>query len=569
MSEQENNPGGEQSPLAAAVSSTIPEPVKGFAYTDEHTEQNTPMKEFVPGVPEAIRQQPEEAREKGFTTFFLGNGKEENLAAQDLVARWITLTTARDMFKNGQMPESFKLTAENEWNQYVEQTHPGRTSVAVEMQALQLYRFFEGLQDSLLLRTRMMNEPGVTNVSRRSDKLVVADILGKVPGNSVQGFSVSEVMTRATLRSTSAAYQYDVLLRNSFCKLVFTRPAKSELGSLINDINLTVRGYVRQVGHNSLQLATIAGMKAVWNWFHPRIISCSVDKIVDFKDLVQVIRITDFLPLCNAILASIADEGVNMDIGCINIGCDEHTLDLIDPTKLTQIRTSIQTPEEAAILGNIANGRRTYSVAETLAMIEQSTYGLESTSVWNEAQDIKLSIAPPSMADAFMTFDFFSARVDSQLRDIRTKVVDERTLEEQIAIALNSLGAAEFIHWISAFTRMPPKDEDGEPLVLRRAECDSDEFNKGLISALEKDKVLNRAVTNFIYNKVLYMTRTFSGIRNRVCPKCDTPSDANQEPERKLGYTPVDSFMAFFTHTQLILMDQAVTRQEEIKEALS
>lgn len=574
MSEQDNtlNQPGEATPLSQAVSETIPQPAvnKTFAYTDEHTPQNTPMKEFVEPQTESKQSGlDEEVREKGFTTAFLGNTKKENLEAQELVGRWITVRTARDLHNADQVQTSFLKAAENDWKQFVETKYPGKSPADMERKAISLYRFLEGIQDHLMLRTRMMSEDKISNVSRRCDKLEVPDIMGRIPGSSVTGFSISEVMARAALRATNSPYHYDVMLRNSFVKLVFVRPNKLELADLINDINRTVRGYVRQVGGNSLQLASIAGMKVVWNWLAPRIISSSIDRMMDFRDLAQVIRITDFRTLCSAILASVSDEGVNMDLRCFNLNCDHYTLDLIDPTKLIQVRHSVQTPEEAAILGNISNGRKVYSVDEVLALIDQSTYGLESNDVYNEAQNIKLTIAPPSMADAFVTFDFFVGQVDPKLQEIRAKVIDAKELEEQITIILNGLGSAEFIQWVSTFTILPPGGVDEPPVVLRRSESNPDEFNKGLMDALQTDPVLNKNLTHFIYNKVLYMTRTFSGIRNRVCPKCGKNSTDGNEPEHKLGYTPIDPFMLFFTHTQLMLMDLAVARQKETTEALS
>lgn len=574
MSEQDltQQQPSEATGLAQAVAEAIPQPVvnKAFAYPDEHTPQNTPMKDFVESQSESKRSGLEEdARERGFTTAFLGNTKQENLVAQELVGRWITVRTARDLHAADQVTSSFLKAAENDWKQYVENKYPGQSPIDMERKAVSLYRFFEGIQDHLMLRTRMMVEDDVTNASRRCDKLEVTDILGRVPGSSVTGFSISEVMARAALRSTNSPYHYDVLLRNSFTKLVFIRPNKLELADLINNINRTVRGYVRQVGGNSVQLATIAGMKMVWEWLAPRIISSSVERVMDFSDLAKVIRITDFHTLCNAILASVSDEGINMDLRCFNLKCDHFTLDLIDPSKLTRIRHSIQTPEEAAVLGNIANGRKTYSVEQTLALIGQSTYGLESNEVYNGAQNIKLTIAPPSMADAFQTFDFFASQVDKKLNEIRSKVIDEKAYEEQVTILLNGLGAAEFIHWVDVFTVLPAAGVDEPPVIVRRSESNSDEFNQGLMDALQSDSVMNKNLTQFIYNKSLYMTRTFTAIRNRTCPKCGEHSAEHQEPERKVGYTPIDSFMLFFTHTQLMLMDLAVTRQKEATEALS
>lgn len=572
MSEQENTPPQQPSALSQAVESTIPQqpPTGTFNYLDEHTPSNTPLNTLMDPVSESKRSGvSEDHREGGYTTAFLGNTKEEIKQAQDLLGKWLGLQSARELHKADQISKSVVLAAENDWKQYIETNYPGQPLALFEQRAVDLYRFFDGLQDSLLVRTRLVREDQITNVSKRADGLVAPDIMGRVPGSSMQGFSVSEMMERSALRATKQSYQYDVLLRNSFLKLVFVRPNKLELANLINDINRTVRGYVRQVGGNSQQLATVAGVKAVWEWFAPRIISSSVSGVLDFRDLANVIRLTDFNTLCNAILASVADEGIHMDIRCFNLACDHYTFDLIDPTKLTQIRHWVQTPEENAILGNIANGRKHYTVEEILELIGRSTYGLDNTSVWSANEGIKLGIAPPSLTDAFLTFDYFVGEIDPKLAEIRSKVIGEAELEQQIQVMLNGLGAAEYIHWVDTYTIMPDPGSDDEPFVLHRAKCNSDEFNAGLMKALKADSVLNRNLTHFVYNKSILMTRTFSGIRNRVCPKCGKHSTSAQEEGMQLGYTPINSFMNFFTHTQLILMNLAVARQADVKEALS
>lgn len=575
MSEHENptppsEEAGALSSLSEAVSNSIPKPEVPvtFGYADEHTAENTPLKELADPVAQSKKQLPDEMRERGFSTVYLGNTKAENEAAQELTGRWVALTTIRDLYKRGRASDSMMHTANNDWAQFIEKNFPGKTSPEMEEKALSLYRFFDSLQDDILLRTKLILEPGISNVSRRSSTLTMADIVGRVPGAETKGYSIAEAMTRAVHHSNRSSYQYTTLLRNSFLQLTFVRGAKLEAGDLINNINSTVRGYVRKVGGNSLSLSTIAGMKAVWEWFYPRILSSTVDGIIDFKDLANVIRVTDFFPICNAILASLTDDGIGMDLRCINTACDHGSFDLVDPTKLTNIRPGIQTDAEAAIFGNIANGRKTYSVDEVLALIAQSTYGVEDNKVYNSSRGIQLTIAPPSLAEAFATFDYFVGDIDPKLAAIRQKVVDEDVLQEQIMITLNSLGGSEFIQWVDTFTIMPPEGSEAKPQVIRRMDSNPDEFNKGLMGALRVDPVLDRNLVHAVYNKAPYMTRTFSGMRNHDCPKCKKNS-AEAQGERQLGYTPIDSFMTFFTHTQLMLMDAAVQKQTDIKEALS
>lgn len=567
MTEEQKTP-GEESKLSQAVSDTIPqaEVPREFNYLDEHTPERTLMNKFPEPTSQSKSELVDIDRENGFSTIFLGTSKADFDKVNELLGRWLSLEAIRQSRKKGRASESMFHSAENEWASYVEKEYPGISVVDIEERSKELYRFFDSTRDAILARTRVPLENS-TNVSQYSSKLTAADIVARTPNSDTEGFSIAEIMARSAANATGSAHRYSVLLRNSFTSIDFARFGKENLGDVVNDINATVRGYVRQVGNNTLTIASIAGMKAVWEWFHPFILSSSTKGLLDFKDLINVINIKDFPTLCNAILASITDDGIGMDLRCIETTCDHGSFELIDPTKLTNIRPGIQTDAEAAILGNIANGRVNYDVDQVLALIAQSTYGLETNFVYNERKSIRLTIAPPSMADAFVTFDYFVGQIDPRLARVRSKIVNEEQLQEQIAIELNRLGATEYIHFVSEYAVLPPEGSDKAPLVLRRSECNPDEFNKGLLAALERDSSLNTAMTKFIYLKSPYMTRTFSGLRNRVCPKC---GHGNHEGSGvALGYTPIDSFMTFFTHTQMTIMAEAVKRQADVKEALS
>lgn len=569
---QPTGPTGELNELSKAIGETIPEPSPAagqFKYNDLHTAENTPLKEYQEPVSQTISMLPEEARETGFSTFFLGIDKKDHDKANILVGRWLGLTSVEQAYEKDLATENLLNNATNDWVQFIEAEYPGKSSDEMKTRALSLYRFMDGLQDKILTRTKMVHEEGLTNVSRRGSKLTIADILGQVPSGAGKATSISEQMARAVHQSNSTPYQYTLLLRNSFTQIRFSRPSQLELGNLVNDINNTVRGYVRKVGNNSVDLATIAGMKVIWAFLRDHIIWSSVKDVFDYNDLANIIRITDFQTICNALLHSSSDKGIQMDLGCLFGGCGHSSLELVDPSKMTVIRYSIQTDDEAAIFGNITNGRMSYTTEEVLALIEQSKYGLPDNKIYNESQGICLTIAPPSLAEAFVTFDYFVGQIDPQIANIRSKVVNEEELEQQVNMLQHQLGAAKYIHWVDSFAKIPKADSDEEPKVWKRSETNPDEFNKGLMVVLRADESLDDELTKFVFNKTPYMTRTFSGMRNRPCPLCNkSPADA-QEEGRKLGYTPIDSFVTFFTHTQLMLVNLSVEKQRKVKEALS
>lgn len=558
------------SELSKAVEQTIPktEPSSHFGFMDTHTPQNTPMKEVVEPLNPITKELVEDDRVKGFTSIFLGVGKEENEKAAELITNWSAWNTFKELNKVGEVSPTVFASAKQDWDAFVQENYPDVNPSELEKTASDLFKFMNSLQENLQLRTRMVREENITNASRRCDKLTTTDIVGKTPSVNKKGLSIADRMIRSTIRSSGGVYQYNQLLRNSFLSITWERPQKLEVADLINNINRRIRGYVRRVGGNAMALSYIAGYIEIWDWLKPRLVSSSVKGLADFDDLSKVIRITDMPVICAGLLASITDDGVQMDLRCMNPSCDWYQFDLIDPTKLVQRRPSIETDEEAAFFGNIFSGREQHTVDEILKMIEQSTYGMDNRYVYNEDQSIRLKVGPPSLSDAFATFDYFVGRVDKQLADISNKVNTEQDLEEQRLLLLNSLSGAEYMHWVEEFAIMPPPGEDSEPQVIKRAKEDPNEFNKGLMDSLLTDEVMNKNLVLFVYNKAPYLTRTFIGVRNFVCPKCGTESDAHQE-DRKLGYTPIDAFMSFFIHSQLMLMNLAMERQKVNNEALS
>jgi len=539
------------------------------AFTDTHTSANTPMKKLLDPQSGFIREGTPGDREKGYLPIFLGNQRLEQEAAQELLARWLRKQAIIDLAKKDQISESMLSSARGEWDQYLQANYPTKTLEQMEDMARELFRFFEDFQDNIAVRSAVMNEAGVTNVSDRGSGVVKSDILGKTPGSSTKGFSVSDVMRRSSIRAEKGEFQFDLLLRNSYTSLTFVRFSKLDLAGLISDINRTVKGYVRMVGENSITLAYIAGAKVVWNFLATRIVNSSVAGIVDFNDLARVIRLSDFGAICMAIIRSTHPNGINLDLRCLNNACGEHSFQVVDADKLLRIRHSVMSDEDAAIFGNLGNGKAKYTVEETLALIKKATYNLETNRVYNEDKSIALEIGSPSLAEAFETFDYYAGRINPQLADLRSKIVDQQEFEQQAALLYTTLGSTEFLHWVRTFISVAPPNTDEQDVVLHRSESDPAQFNSGLMEVILDSPALNKTFSAFMLNKTPFMSYTFVGVANSQCPKCGKHSTEFQEQSARLGYTPIDPFMAFFTLTQLKLMNQAVESQEARQEATS
>lgn len=568
----EHNPTNpaEQSALASAVASAIPEPAKVFGYTDNHTPDNTPLKTRVDSLSESLGplEDTDKNRGQGFTTVYIGNRKEDFDSVQSLVSIWFSISSIRNASKNNRINKSMLNAALAEWRLFCDENYPGIAYDDMELRAADMYRYLQNTADPIMVKTRMMHED-VANVYKASDAITMRDITGMVPSVTVKPNSLSEEMERGASRGNNSPYLYAVNLRNSFLKFQFARGHKTDAAIMINEINATIRGYVRMVGGNSLVLSSIAGYRAVWNWLVPYITSSSVDGIADFGDLARIIRFRDMEVILAALLSSFEDDEANMDLRCFNLACDWSSYEKINPALLVRNRPVAHTDEEMAILGNIFNGTARYNPKQLMEFIDNAKYGIEDNYIYNEKQTIRLTMGSCSLAEAFEALDYMVTQVDPQIASARNTIVDQEALEAQIGIILSGVGGCEFLHWVKEFALLPEPGAEGETKIFKRRDSDQLEFNKGLRGALKADDFLDKQVTRFVYTVGPYMSKSFIGLRNCKCPKCGKGAEEVNGQARNLGYTPIDVFMTFFTHTQFMLVRQAEAKQRAELEVRS
>lgn len=549
------------STLASAISGTIPEAPKAFGYTDHHTPENTPLKTKIEQLPESTGnlEDTPETRARGYTTVFIGNSKADYESVQEMVSIWFSLSSIREAAKTGRINQSMLNTVQAEWQRVCDDKYPGVGYSIMEERAADIYRYLQNTSEGVLVKTRMMLEHA-SNVYKASDSIVMRDITGLIPTAASKTNSLSEEMERGGARGSSSPYLYTCNLRNSFLKFQFSRGNKSDAAMLINDINATIRGYVRTVGGNSMTLSMIAGYRAVWNWLVPRITSCSVEGLADFNDLSRIIRFNDMPVILAALLCSFEDDEAHMDLRCFNLACDWNSYEKINPALLVRSRPVAHTDDELAILGNVFNGTVRYTMKQLLEIIDNATCGVEERYVYNERQSVRLTMGPTSLSEAFHALDYMVTEIDPQITSARTSIADQNALEAQIGIILRTMGGNEFIHWVTEYSLLPEPDSDTPIKVFKRRECDQLEFNKGLRGAL-KDDYLDNQVTRYVYTVAPYLSKSFIGIRNCKCPKCGKGAEEVNEQARNLGYTPIDIFMTFFTHTQFMLVRRAEAKQ--------
>lgn len=547
---------------------------KTFAkYTELHTPGNTPMGNRVPPESVVIRPLTDKEKEDGMITIFLGNSKEVREHSNALMEPYIEMLTLRQMVErnNDYLPALRKK--EEEWQSFAAEHYPSFSPEALEERAGKMVGFYSEFLDDLRVRSNAIREDGISNLSDRGG-LFSPDVSGRKPGRDVKNMKDSDIMRRRVINSEDGRLVFDVELRNSFVKLSFLRPSKMDMGNLVNDIRSAIKGYVRRVNNNSATLARIAAGRVIWDFIAKRITYASVSNIGDFRQLASVIRWADIDVLTTALLRAYTNKGVHMHLVCASPSCDWEGFELVDVERLVHHRDAHDTAEESAIYGNLFNHKVTYTIEETMDLIKKAKFGVDTTRVANDDDSIYFELGSPSLANAFQTFDYFSSRVSGELQDLRTKVLDPEEYETQRNMIYTSLGATEYIHWIDKFVAVGTPNTDEPDTVLSRDNAkDQDDFNMGLVEAIKDSTQFNSRLTSAIFNKTPYLSKTFCGIDNFVCPKCKAKREALEDPEnikeRKFGYTPIDPIMSFFTHVQLLLMAEATDGLNARVKALS
>lgn len=568
MSEIEN-----QEPVPEPTPVPAPEKPKAN-YSQVHDGSNTTMNRQVDPKSTFVRELTEDERAQGYITVFLGNSKESRDHDTKLMAPYIQMLTMRRYAEED--PQRYALGAEKQrqdWTRFVEETYPDMSVEEVEDKAQRMLAFYTEYLDDVKSRSNAIRERGISNQCDRGG-LISPDVSGRKPGVGGKGLKDSEVMRRRSLKAEDGRLMFDLELRNSFVKLVMARPSKMEMGTLINDIKASIKGYVRQVNNNSVVLARIAAGRVIWNFIAERLIYSSVSDIGDYRQLASIIRWSDIDVLTMGLLRAYTNKGVHMQLLCSSPGCDWKDFQLVDPELLVHHRDMHTTDEEAAVYANLFNHKVTFTAEETLGLIAAAKFGLDTHQTYNEDKSIFLELASPSLSDAFQTFDYYAGRISPKLADLRTSIIDPEEYETQRNMLYTDLGATEYIHWISKFVAVGSPDSDERDTVVDRSKAkDMNDFNEGLMETIKDSPWLNRALTKDIINKVPFLSKTFIGLQNFDCPKCKKNQAALEDPEgikaRKLGYTPIDPIMAFFTHIQLLMIQSAAENHDVRATALS
>lgn len=556
------------------VQQGIPVEEPKATYSQVHKANNTTMNRRVQPKSTFIRELTEDERAQGYITVFLGNSKESRDHDAKLMSPYIQKLTMERYAEED--PQRYALAAEKQrqdWARFVEENHPDLSLEEAEEKAQRMVAFYTEFLDDVRSRSNAIRELGISNLSDRGG-LVSPDVSGRKPGNGGKGLKDSEVMRRRSLKAEDGRLMFDLELRNSFTKLVMARPSKMEMGQLINDIKSAIKGYVRQVNNNSVTLARIAAGRVIWNFIAERLTYSSVSDIGDYRQLASIIRWSDIDALSMGLLRAYTNKGVHMQLICSKPGCGWKDFQLVDPELMVHHRDMYTTDEEAAIYANLFNHKATYTSEETLALIANANFGLDSQQTYNEDKSIFLELASPSLADAFMTFDYYAGRISPMLSELRTSIIDPEEYETQRNMLYTDLGATEYIHWISKFVAVGSPDTDEKDTVVDRSQAkDMNDFNAGLLETIKDSPWLNRALTKDVINKVPFLSKTFVGLQNFDCPKCKANQGELEDPDgiklRKLGYTPIDPIMAFFTHIQLLMIQSAAENHDARAAALS
>ena len=490
--------------------------------------------------------------DNNFIKVFLGVDSEEYKKLSGLISRWLeyNFTLNEPNAKPAQVN-----AVKDKYFGYLKEQYPNKTEEEVNELAQSYYSFATNFTENLYRRNETINGAKTTNVSLKAQGIVEGDIVGRAPGLGKK-LPMRDMMRRHFRRTTNEAENFDVLLRNSFIQLRISRPTILELGRLLEDIQLEVKNYVRQVNGNSLTLARISIARVIWKFVSDRIVSCSVKDTDDYYDLANNILWSDFGALCISLLSASSSKGVNFQLECLANNCDWEEYQVIDPSLLLRPIPENLSEEQSIALGNIVNGVQRYSREEITKLQNKTKYDFDTKLTFDEGRQY-FEIAPPTLSVAFETFDMFVDKVIPSIQQLRANTINDQEYAVALANLIQSIAGSEYAHWVKSYVINPESGTDGSPTKYDRlGEGGSREFNEGLFDILDSDVELSQELIKKINRIGPSMTLTIIGVPNYHCPRCAKSSSESGVTYK--GITPIDPLMAFFTLTQLMFMDRVV-----------
>lgn len=491
---------------------------------------------------------PEEA--DGYFKLFLGTKKADYDRISGLISVWLEL----NFVKNSTNPNPSKIQAlESKYSEYVKEFFPELSDEQASKFAQDYFDFSSRFVEAEYFRSPLAKDPRLTNVSQINDSTVSPDING-LPPSMMKKLSMREMMRRDYRRHGNEPENFDILLRNSFVLIRVKRPDILELGRIIENIQSEVKGYVRRINANSLTLARNAVSRQIWRYIANNIVWASVKDTDDWYDLANVILLSDMPTICVELMAACSSRGVNIALECVQEKCNWLKYDLVDPTLLTHFVPEFLTEEQSIALGNLSNMVKTYSREEVKKLQKMSSFDLDDRIYYNNGTQY-ITLAPPTLATSFETFDMFVERIRPDIQALRSNNVNEKDYQQALTALISSVGGSEYVHWVSKMTTIAEPGSGDEDTVYLR-DTDSREFNEGLFDIMNDSEELSVALVNKVRRIAPQMSHTIIGVPNYSCEKCR--KNTGESDHTIHGITPFDPMMGFFTQAQLLIMARIV-----------
>ncbi len=522
------------------------QPPKG---KEEHTAKNTTVRNYVKPVTEIAGEGDPEAP---FIPIFLGTGRKQYEKNGKLIELWLEFVSSTSERKENQEPSRI-AAAKNNFDEYVKEHYADKTDEEIAEFCNQYFTFTNSFVNPPIFKSKAVRNEQLTNQTQRNQTDVVSDIYGIPPADN-RKLELKDLMRRDARRKSGEPENFDVTLKNSFIHLRTKRPDIFQLGRLVQQINKDLKGYARRVNGNSLTLARGVTYRNVFKFMMDLTISCSVKDTDDFNELANNILLKDFDVAACELMAASTPGGVNVQLYCHQDGCQWSGFKLVDPAKMVKCDNSKLTPAQAAAIGNISNYIRKYSREEITELQKQHDFGIDDKIYFDNGQQYLL-IKQPTLATYFQTYDQFVNKINPAIQELRARVIDDKQYENEYQTLISSIGGCEYMQWVDELHILPDVNSE-EPERIHARSTNPYQFNEGLMDILNDNPDLAKELMRRVYNVSPLMSHTQVGIDNHACPACGKGSGEAHPNNR--GITPIDPFMAFFTHTQLMIQKRAM-----------
>ncbi|QDJ97231.1 hypothetical protein D6_0071 [Aeromonas phage D6] len=472
-----------------------------------------------------------------------------------------------EMEKNGRTDQTTLNSLRVRYTEHTEEHFQGVSEKQLAEMLVNYFTFYRRTLDRIQMRddvtAERQHKPNANVVTTQRGPI---GIINSIKPGKLGNLSMKDRMRKNFAKSSGSVDGFSIMLMNSRVFLKIKLPTPMDLLLLMNKIANKLSGFGKRVRASSLELERALIVREVVEFVIEMATYWSVSDILDARELLNVIKESDANHLAVAILAASAPKGLNYRMSCLAHKCNFSDDVLIDAANMVHFDNERYPAKYMEQVQMILNTGHKFSIQELhdsdVPFIDTDGTEIETRFTMNDGS-VSIELKEPYLADYFECFDNAAARINPQLRQLAVQFSEPERYKREYQSYMGSIRTNNYTQWVDKIIFHVAAGEEGEDEVMSRGD-NPKEFDEGLIDCLGSQEELAGILLERVIKVIPRLSYTSVGILSTECPQCKQTTD---EEVTKVhgGYTPIDPFLTFFDHTQMLIelrRELAITQEE-------